>query len=374
MADLIIKKLKGQPTQQIDAAKRTRVWVLTTGTIDEDGETVDPLGGEYTDFYRRGSPIQWNHDTDKQSIGAIVGPLWNAYVGEGTEFPEVIGPKRMAVLGRVYVSDKTQQAREVWDGINENPPTVKNGSISFVPTSKPERNAEGGNHYPKWRLLEFTLCAIGSNPDAVATLKKCLNCAAKKSCECNKPKTHRLVLRKNMDKMYEGSKPYKEGWAAADQGQQSSANPYTGTAGKAWLEGWTVASGTKSYSLTGVTMKKRKAWRLGKSLWLLKSEGRVAKNGMGLDEEMKDYLQMRGLDEVKVADGPPPDDMGYAPVEEAEAPPMGDPMGDPVQMDVGGSTGSMGAMPPGGKAEEIADDVAMRAAASNPCRFGVSTE
>lgn len=417
--DKVLKKLKGQPTNQVDQQARTRVWVMTTGDTDRDGETVDPTGGNFSEFSLNPT-VQWNHDTDSEPIGQIVGQPFNDYVGEGTNYPEILGPKRMALLGRVQFSRANPKAEQIWGQVQEG--TVKGGSISFVPTGQTKRNSGGGNHYPEWKLLEFTLCSVGSNPSAVATSKKCLRCKAK--CEC---KVHHLAL----PKMYEGSASYKEGWAAADSGYQPSANPYTpgGPAWKAWQEGYMAASRSKSVNKAGSvqdtvngfdivwdgthywleeggkrlnigpfsdkrsaafraerigvrqshpgykslsggeihrlnkkgdSMRKRKAWvnpkvlmkrqdgtsYYGKSLWVLKSDGPVADGNGMLDGEMKDYLQMRGLDEVQVEDAPPKADDGYVQMAEDMAPPIGS---------------DTGAMPPGGKAEDIADDVAMRA-------------
>lgn len=169
--DKVIKKLKGQPTVSGDDEERTRVWVLTTGDTDRDGETVDPEGGDFSEFALN-SAIQWNHDTDGEPLGQMVGAPWNDHVGEGTKYPEILGPKRMALLGRVKFSKIGDKANEVWEKVKEG--TIKAGSISFVPTGRAKQNSNGGNHYPTWKLLEFTICSIGSNPSAVATMKKCL--------------------------------------------------------------------------------------------------------------------------------------------------------------------------------------------------------
>lgn len=68
--------------------------------------------------------------------------------------------------------------------------------------------------------------------------------------------------------------------------------------------GMTIArtdTGPNRFRSLGKTMQlKRKLWHRGKSAWLLKSEG-------GVDGETAQYLQQRGLDDVRVEDGPPPE-------------------------------------------------------------------
>lgn len=178
---------KGQPTQVHDDERRTIVWVLTSPTEDRDGETVDPAGVDLAEFAKN-PVVQFNHDTDTFSIGSlsdrVAGPVpdgktpaydglsvWLDEIGEGTEYASVGGPRRPALLGNVYFSKENPEgdlayrmAKELGHGA---------GSISFNPVQgHVERNGTGGNHYAKSELLEFTICPVGSNPDAVALMKR----------------------------------------------------------------------------------------------------------------------------------------------------------------------------------------------------------
>jgi hypothetical protein len=160
---------KGQPTDAFDDEARTIDWIMTTETQDRDGETVDPEGGQFTDFLRNPA-VQFNHDTDDFPIGKLVGEPWNEMVGEGTKYASVGGPQRMALIGKVQFSKENPKGDLAYRMAREG--TLGGGSISFLPVGGADKNAQGGNHYSRWKLLEFTICPVGSNPDAVALAKK----------------------------------------------------------------------------------------------------------------------------------------------------------------------------------------------------------
>src|SRR5271165_5196791 len=136
----ILKKLKGQPTNQV-GDDRTATWVLTTGDTDRDGETVDPTGGDFSE-YRLNRTVQWNHDTDSEPVGQMLGNPWNDYVGEGTSYPQVVGPKRMALLGRIKF-DTDPQAERIYQKLKARlaEGNSMGGSISFVPTGQTKHNS-----------------------------------------------------------------------------------------------------------------------------------------------------------------------------------------------------------------------------------------
>lgn len=369
------KRLKGQPTNQRDADSRTITWVMTTGATDRDGETVEPTGGDFTE-YAANPTVQFNHDTDSPPIGRLEGMPWNDYIGDGSKYPEVPGPKRMALLGRVKFSKENPLADQVYRQALEG--TIKGGSISFVPTGSAKKNNEGGNHYDRWKLLEFTICSVGSNPDAVATNKKHL-------------KRGPIIIRALNTDSPGIVMPFDEQVYDSPRGgpQDFNNSQYQ----------------NKKRSLRAMNIRKRHRWvgpnskgHPNKALWLLKSEGGVQMADGTLNQETKDYLQMRGLDEVRLEDDAPPVEAGYAPQTEqkmdnkpASALKVGDivssrDFGEQRIVSIGpdrmnpamifikyddGTSDTLrpnerpktiGAQPPEGKTEEVADDVATRAA------------
>lgn len=160
----IVKRLKNG--QYLEGDDDTSIWVMTTGDLDRQGETVDPEGGDFSDFEANAVVVN-NHVTDGP-INDILGRVinhWNEEVGEGTRWPQVKGPARMALLGEVAWNTATQAGREAKDMAESG--MLNGGSISFVPLDHPRKNREGGNHYRRWKLLEFSLCAVPSNPSAI---------------------------------------------------------------------------------------------------------------------------------------------------------------------------------------------------------------
>lgn len=168
------KRMKNAPVQKghtrdapvlgIDDENRVVTYVMSTEDEDRDGETVNPEGGDFSQF-QINRVVSFNHDTDTFPVGKLL-KWWNDYVGEGTEYDTIPGPKRMALLGNVYFSKENPQGDLAFRMVKEG--TLGGGSISFLPDGETSKNAKGGNHYDHWKLLEFAICSLGSNPYAVA--------------------------------------------------------------------------------------------------------------------------------------------------------------------------------------------------------------
>lgn len=135
-----------------DDDERSATFVLTTGTKDRDGETVDPTGGNF-DEYQDNPVVCFNHDTDDFPIGRCE-KLWA---------DEVNG--QPALLGKVVFSKENPKGDLAYRMVKEG--MLKGCSISFLPLGDVSKNDAGGNHYSKWKLLEWSVCPVGSNPDAV---------------------------------------------------------------------------------------------------------------------------------------------------------------------------------------------------------------
>lgn len=146
-----------------DDEERTATFVLTTDTTDRDGETVNPEGGDFEE-YKKNPVVAFNHNTDDFPIGRTL-KLWNDDVGEGTGYPQAGGEKRRALLAQVQFSKANPKGDLAYQMTKEG--TLTGCSISFLPQGNPEKNGNGGNHYPRWKLLEWSICPVGSNPDAI---------------------------------------------------------------------------------------------------------------------------------------------------------------------------------------------------------------
>lgn len=153
--------------QYLDQNEDNSIWVLTTGDLDRDGETVDPEGVDFSEFDLNPIVVD-NHNTDGGVTEVILGKIvrhWLDEIGEGTKWPQVGGQRRPAQLGEIEWNMENeagpQAARMAKAG------QLNGGSVSFVPLKEASKNSNGGNHYAKVKLLEFTLCPVGSNPSAV---------------------------------------------------------------------------------------------------------------------------------------------------------------------------------------------------------------
>ena len=161
----VVKKFKGQRLESPD--EETSVWIMTTGDLDRDGETVDPEGLDFSQFDLNPCFLD-NHQTDGQVTKVILGRVeqhWLDEVGEGTKWPQVGGKPRKAQLARVRWNLSTESGREAAKMSKDN--MLNGSSISFVPKVSPTKNKEGGNHYPEVLVLEYTAAPVGSNPSAI---------------------------------------------------------------------------------------------------------------------------------------------------------------------------------------------------------------
>lgn len=158
----ILKRAKGQ---QLASEGDNAIWVMTTEDIDLENESVSVEGGDLSDF---NGVVVDNHQTDGPISERILGRVvqhWTEPVGEGTHWPQVKGPSRMAMLAEIEWNLATEKGREAKEMSDRN--MLTGGSISFAPEGKVERNRAGGRHFPRWKLLEFSLVTVPANPSAI---------------------------------------------------------------------------------------------------------------------------------------------------------------------------------------------------------------
>jgi HK97 family phage prohead protease len=154
-------------------------FVLSTQTKDRDGETVNPDGGDLEE-YAKNPVVAFNHNTDDFPIGTSADKDGNVKIW--TDDVEIDGEKRRALLGKVYFSKANPKGRLAYEMVKEG--TLRGCSISFLPQGETKKNENGGNHYEKWKLLEWSICPVGSNPDAVRLAKRLKTVGAKSMSLC----------------------------------------------------------------------------------------------------------------------------------------------------------------------------------------------
>ena len=153
------------------------IYRLTDNSLDRDNETVNPRGCDLSQFSQN-SAIIFNHDTDSFPLG-MMHPLDPNYSGP----PEIwFDEAEEALFGKVYFSKVNPTSRQAYEQIKEG--SLKGGSVSFLPKGNPSKNASGGNRYDEWTLLEFSICPIGSNPNALVVGNSLSKKLKKKAMVC----------------------------------------------------------------------------------------------------------------------------------------------------------------------------------------------
>jgi HK97 family phage prohead protease len=144
---------------QLENGSRTVVAIISTDAVDRDGEVVLPQGMRRKAF--QGNPVVFtNHDYFSLPIGKA---LW-------------VKAEPRRVLAKYQVSDKTPEAREVWDLLRDG--VLQAHSIGFVSHTASAPTAEEISARPDWstarlvhrdwELLEFSVVGVPANPEALS--------------------------------------------------------------------------------------------------------------------------------------------------------------------------------------------------------------
>lgn len=164
MGEMIKKYFTGE-TKEINEEEKTDIGLVSTITIDRDGDVLLPEGCDLTN-YKKNPVVQWAHEYWELPIGKA---LWVKTTDEG-------------VLSKTKYAN-TEFANDVWE--------LKKGgflnaySVGFMPletitdereieTIKTEKGINGDVRQiiSKWELLEYSICPIPCNPDALTLMSK----------------------------------------------------------------------------------------------------------------------------------------------------------------------------------------------------------
>jgi len=150
----------------INEEERTVTAVISTGSIDRDGEVLDPKGMDKTNFDKN-PVIPWSHNAGSPPIGKA---LW-------TRASPSRGPNK--IIAKVKFA-MTERAEEIWQ-------LFKGGflvafSVGFRPLEgrRPTPDdiksnpllAECRFIFTKWELLEFSPVTVPANAEALAIAVK----------------------------------------------------------------------------------------------------------------------------------------------------------------------------------------------------------
>lgn len=129
-------------------------WVLSDMSLDRDQERVDPAGADFKNF-KKNPVVLWAHDYTRPAIAKITNPK----VKDGR------------VVGKVEFDDKETDEFAWMIGQKVKKGIISAGSIGFKPTTVEfVDDAKDSTRliHRKWELMEFSICNVPSNPNAMA--------------------------------------------------------------------------------------------------------------------------------------------------------------------------------------------------------------
>ncbi len=136
-----------------------RTFTISSGAEDREGDVLEPTG-IVTTAYMRNPVVLWAHDYYSPPIGKTVGAIRATMDGK-LRADVTFAPSAFA-----------QEVKTLVDA-----GFIKAASVGFSPLlpGEPRYNAEGwqsGLRYTSWELLEWSICAVPANPDALALAAK----------------------------------------------------------------------------------------------------------------------------------------------------------------------------------------------------------
>ncbi len=125
---------------------------ISTAALDRDRDELEPEG-MIADEYLKNPIVQYGHDGHCLPVGATT--RLDIVPGRG------IRATFKWLIGDVF-ADRVKNAFD--QGV------LRAASVGFLPIAS-EPNAKGGRRYTSWRLLEWSLVNLPSNPEAVRILR-----------------------------------------------------------------------------------------------------------------------------------------------------------------------------------------------------------
>jgi HK97 family phage prohead protease len=127
------------------------VAVASTGTIDREGESLNPEGWDFKNYKKNGAPVLWSHDPKTPPIGNAK-KLWIEGVG-----------KRAKLMTEIVLHEMTDLARDIKTLVKEG--VIKTLSVGFMPLE------QDGQEFTKQELLEISFVPVPANPEAMVIAK-----------------------------------------------------------------------------------------------------------------------------------------------------------------------------------------------------------
>jgi phage head maturation protease len=152
---------------QVDEGKREAIFTINTNAIDRDGEVVQPKGMRKKDY--QGNPVVFaNHSYMFDPKALPIGTT--KWIKSGTD-----SNGNDALIAKAYISDKTQEARDVFALLQDG--VMKASSIGFSTNKASRPTTQEINARPElkqcknivrdWNLHEWSIVGIPCNPEAL---------------------------------------------------------------------------------------------------------------------------------------------------------------------------------------------------------------
>lgn len=125
---------------------------ITTSTLDRQLDEVVPEGADFT-AYLRNPVVLFGHDHTALPVGTTTS--LSVVAGQGVQ-------ARWSWLQGDAFADRVRNAFEQG--------ALRAASIGFVPRES-QNNRRGGRCYTKWELVEWSLCSVPANAEAIRVLR-----------------------------------------------------------------------------------------------------------------------------------------------------------------------------------------------------------
>jgi HK97 family phage prohead protease len=151
MVETIRKQFDTNISKGTGPNNRVRRFVISTGAVDRDNDTIDPAGWQL-DHYRMNPVVLWAHDYNQL-------PLAKA-LSVNIEGPTLVATAEFADH---LMADTV--LRMIDGGF------LRATSVGFKPKKAVQNVARGGYDFIEQELLEFSVVPVPANPEAVRHLK-----------------------------------------------------------------------------------------------------------------------------------------------------------------------------------------------------------
>jgi len=151
---------------------RLGLCVISSGTVDRDGDILEPSGADFSNF-RKNPRLLWSHNSGGGEARPSIGRVENVEIRNGKIFFTPVFDLKDSFAAEIYRKYKDR--------------FLDAFSVGFLPKEWDE--IEAGYHFKTWEGLEFSAVNVPANPEALVVLRsqKFDVCKSWKDWKKNKP-------------------------------------------------------------------------------------------------------------------------------------------------------------------------------------------